>query len=499
MTQFAAVGGWLNVDLAALTAPSGPLRELSGAALEAAHLAHSTSDALVEITPQVAAGWGGSPGAAAAEAAISRYTGRFLTSAGILQHTSALMSDFAGRWQAWQQQAAAAVDDGNTASHQKFSAVLTPADPLAASAHSAGADEAGDKRAADNAIEMANSRLARLVRTVTDEADGLAAQLRAAAVTLADNWPDAVGPMPSSAAYHHYLAAGAAQSHALPTRPDGVGKWWANLNAAQQAALIAAEPRSIGNTNGLPAAARDRANQLALSQDLRQARDKVAASGGTWLAAGADPSAPRPARVLDQALRRAGYADAQTAAIKGAAAVEFQLAHLADQFPTGSPVPQAQLLIYDPAAFGGKGRAAIALGDVGEDQNIAVSVPGMTSDVPGYLDNQTSNAAHLWTASRQADPRAHTAVVAYIGYDAPGIDLGVTNVARAIDGGQWISDDLAGLAATRAPDHPAFVSVIGHSYGSATVADAFADHDAQADQVILIGSPGAGVPTPHRT
>jgi hypothetical protein len=53
-----------------------------------------------------------------------------------------------------------------------------------------------------------------------------------------------------------------------------------------------------------------------------------------------------------------------------------------------------------------------------------------------------------------------------------------------------LAQDVNGLWATHAESNPPHVSVLGHSYGATTVADAFAGSGMRANDAILLGSPG---------
>ncbi|MFD9130034.1 alpha/beta hydrolase, partial [Kitasatospora sp. NPDC059571] len=91
------------------------------------------------------------------------------------------------------------------------------------------------------------------------------------------------------------------------------------------------------------------------------------------------------------------------------------------------------------------------------------------------------------------------AAMVWLGYDAPpnhGLDprsAAVADDARARAGADGLNRFLAGLRAAR-PDPPAHVTAVGHSYGSLVVGLA-AEHSGGAglDDVVLVGSPGAGV------
>lgn len=151
------------------------------------------------------------------------------------------------------------------------------------------------------------------------------------------------------------------------------------------------------------------------------------------------------------------------------------------------------LFAYDPTAFGGKGRAAIAIGNPDTAKNTAVIVPGTSSSVKGgWLHDGHNDAINLFEQANAADPHNPTAVIAWMGYDAPnGFDdvQRISTPALARAGSASLAQDVNGLWATHlgAGQH---VTVLGHSYGSTTVADAFAMHNMHANDAVLLGCPG---------
>lgn len=150
------------------------------------------------------------------------------------------------------------------------------------------------------------------------------------------------------------------------------------------------------------------------------------------------------------------------------------------------------LFAYDPTAFGGKGRAAIAIGNPDTAKNTAVIVPGTSSSVKGgWLHDGHNDAINLFEQANAADPHNPTAVIAWMGYDAPnGFDdvQRISTPALARVGSASLAQDVNGLWATHlgAGQH---VTVLGHSYGSTTVADAFAMHNMHANDAVLLGCP----------
>jgi hypothetical protein len=263
--------------------------------------------------------------------------------------------------------------------------------------------------------------------------------------------------------------------------PDQVREWWQSLTHDQQWAIFFAAPGALGNRDGIPAWARDRANRVALDRDL-----------AAW--------SELDRRGLLTPDERLWYANALSA--------RDALDRMGDALDpvTGQPV-RTTLYTYDPAAFGGDGKVAIAAGDLDAADNVAVVVPGFGTDM-GSAEYQAARAVDLYTDARALDPHASNATMFWIGYDAPdnlpwghGADHGwdaadVLSEQAAARGGDRLADTLDGLAADRA-GHPAHVTVIGHSYGSTTTGVAATEHHLPVKDVVLVGSPGAGEGADH--
>ncbi|MBM0123942.1 alpha/beta hydrolase [Pimelobacter simplex] len=248
--------------------------------------------------------------------------------------------------------------------------------------------------------------------------------------------------------------------------PVQVRAWWEHLTDAEREAVIAAYPGVIGSADGLPADARDQANRVLLDDDLARLRAKE--EDGT-LSAG-ERTVLENAEAARKALAKAdGYVD-----------------------PTDGETPGGTLWLYDPAAFGGDGRVAVGVGDLDTAVDVSVQVPGITTemnDVGGYTDE----AIRLYESARYNGDGSSVATLFWLGYDTPEepIDVDTVTTGRAEDGGQRLADAVEGLRASRTDD-PAHLTVIGHSYGSTATSYAAVDHGLAADDVVLIGSPGAG-------
>lgn len=254
--------------------------------------------------------------------------------------------------------------------------------------------------------------------------------------------------------------------------PEEVAAWWAGLSEDEQLAVLAARPELVGSADGIPATVRDRANRLLLETDLdalelREERGEIL------------PADDR-------------------AALDNGRAARAALAQGAQEVDPVTGEPMVPLLhLYDARAFGGDGRVAIAFGDPDAADHVSVMVPGLTSNGTKAEGNAEA-AFHIYESARFSDPRSSVASIMWIGYDAPS-DMDSHTVAqedRAIEGGERLARYVEGLRASR-EGSPAHLTVVGHSYGSTTTAHAASDHGLDANNIVLVGSPGAGGGVDH--
>jgi hypothetical protein len=149
-----------------------------------------------------------------------------------------------------------------------------------------------------------------------------------------------------------------------------------------------------------------------------------------------------------------------------------------------------QLLVFDPRAFAGDGRAAIAVGDVDTADHVAFLVPGLDASLRESLPELVANAGLLVRETARAAAGTTTAAVAWLGYDAPTL-RGVLSDDAAEAGADLLAADVMAVQASRfVVPH---LTVIGHSYGSTTTGTALRDYVTGVDDAVLVGSPGAGV------
>ena len=305
----------------------------------------------------------------------------------------------------------------------------------------------------------------------------LAAQWERTAASMAGELSAAVGVIRRSA------NAGAGRpsgwrSSGPPTAggPEAVAAWWASLSWMEKALQMITAP-GLGNMDGIPAWVRDLANRAQMEADID--RLMLEEHRGTLTA--------EEAQVLDNARAAKAMLDSHEAFIDPL---------------TLEPVT-AQLYIYDPDAFGGDGRIAVAIGDLDTAAHIAVTVPGLLSDAGGLDPDKSEN---IYFEARHASGES-VAVLDWMGYDAPSnstsdggavdqiteaLDIaGVVNMSAATDGAEQLASDVAGINAMRGSNDP-HLTVVGNSYGSTTAAIAADEFGLEADDLVLSGSPGAG-------
>jgi uncharacterized protein YukE len=253
--------------------------------------------------------------------------------------------------------------------------------------------------------------------------------------------------------------------------PGVVAAWWAALPPVRRRVLLAAQPGQLGALDGLPLGLRDRASRAALALERERLAATRAALARRLAAAGGADAMARELLLLD--LVRVGRRRAALARLAAAGGL---------------------LLLFDPA---GDGRAAVAFGDPATAANVAVVVPGMGTTIDNFGRTLT-NAANLHAEVRDlyadqpaAAHAAHaTAVVAWLGYDAP-------DPAQAVDdrlarqGAPELRRFVDGLRTTHDGARP-HLTVSAHSYGSTLTGFAARDGRLAADDIAVVGSPGLG-------
>ncbi|MGV0837444.1 alpha/beta hydrolase [Mycolicibacterium thermoresistibile] len=235
--------------------------------------------------------------------------------------------------------------------------------------------------------------------------------------------------------------------------PDGatdteVNEWWDRLSEEDRERLITERPEWIGNLDGIPPTARDRANRNRL-ETLRN-----------------DPNLT--------AEERATLTEIDEALAPG----------------------DRQLLVVD---FDGEHpKVAIALGNVETADHVSVYVPGTGAvtydkpdagnDLPTYIEQsewlKTETEAVLREAGRSGET---VATIAWLGYEPPANVAQAASPHYADDNAPKLASFINGVNSSR--DSDPNLTVLGHSYGSLVASEAL-QRGTAADNVVFMGSPG---------
>lgn len=336
---------------------------------------------------------------------------------------------------------------GGTARVNIMPGLLPPSGLVAPNPNAAKAQDIADRvtKAVRTAAEI-DWRFTRVLRRLKAE-EGLKVPDR--------TWTDAAG----DAAAVRDAARGYLKSripHDAP--PAARGEWWAHLTDEQREEYLAVYPDQIGNLDGIPATVRDTANRDNLQLLIGKLEGRDDETSHVRLAG---------LREIDRQLR----------AVRR----------------TGDP-PMYLLGIGDE----GNGRAIVSFGNPDTSRNVATYVPGLNTALDtGFAEGDLKRVRDTAIGARYYD--SSTAAIAWLGYDAPQLPDGlhafaVAGDGRAEQGGDRLNGFVGGLSATNENSDP-HVTVIGHSYGSRTVGAAtqFGGGIPGADDIVLVGSPGAGV------
>ncbi|MEU9175207.1 alpha/beta hydrolase [Streptomyces sp. NPDC048420] len=251
----------------------------------------------------------------------------------------------------------------------------------------------------------------------------------------------------------------------IPDNSKDAAEWWKGLDPDQQRQYTTLYPDLIGTTDGLPSDVRDEANRLRLEQELNR-----------------------------QQKREIGV----LSAVEGSDERRHNLEVLKAELDKRDGAPEDKRLYLLNHDSGGDGKVVIAMGNPDTADNVAVQVPG-TGTTMDSTNSQLNRIEKLQLSARGADSTADTAVVYWLGYDAPEVPVTEawnTEVAdddRAEAGAQDLRDFTHGLRASHEGER-ANLTVLGHSYGSTTVgAAASGDGGLDADSIAVVGSPGMTV------
>ena len=279
--------------------------------------------------------------------------------------------------------------------------------------------------------------------------------------------------------------------------PAEVSAWWHALSDTERQECIERDPATYGNLDGIDMASRDKANRLVLHG--------YTDSGGNHVPGLIEKAEAAVAAAQDK-INNAGYQSPRESDLGAALRLDLEnaqhdleeLRRLDAQLQrTGADGAPTSLLVLDPS--GERLKAAVAVGDVDNAKNVATFVPGMGTNVHDSIERYVSTAMRLQdnTATVSQGNPSDTAVVAWLGYDAPQHDPSVASTEKAEAGAPRLNNFLTGIKSWRwEGGGDLHQTVVSHSYGSTTAGLAMKDIGAGVvDDFIYTGSPGAGTST----
>jgi hypothetical protein len=292
----------------------------------------------------------------------------------------------------------------------------------------------------------------------------------ASAISASDFAPAAstVPTMSAAAFTATYVGDLAAAASALTTMSSiQVAELWTAFPPGYRALLMTGYPAIIGNLEGVAYTDRATANVSRLAGLLTDTEESYRA-----MTAGSD------------------QVDGEAASTALATTVSRldAIKLLVDRYSPEAVAArlQPEYLITLQSAGSGPPRVAVAVGDVDTAAYVTVFVPGMNSSAL-ELDDYLRGAKRIQTAS------ADSAVILWIGGHSP-TALEVPSNDRAIEGAPLLAGVLAGYDAYRtAHGLSSQLSVVAHSYGTATASLALASGDYHVDDFVMLGS--AGIPS----
>lgn len=247
-----------------------------------------------------------------------------------------------------------------------------------------------------------------------------------------------------------------------------INAWWHTLAETLQHQLMGLA--GFGLLNGLPAAVRDQANRRSLATEKARLQEKLKDL----------PTSPLDLGGWEKTgnqLRRIEF-------------IEGQL-----QPRPGYPPPLLLGFVLT-----GQGRLIVSWGNPDTADITVTNVSGLTTHLE-TAGGDLGQARALWQQATKTSGDQSVASITWYGYDAPQLDPGLLDPGKSVAfegaaarGGAALATFQDGLHAAHEPSGTARAVVIGHSYGSLTTGHAATLRPGRlADDLILVGSPGAGV------
>ncbi|MQA63288.1 MAG: hypothetical protein GEU86_17760 [Actinophytocola sp.] len=237
--------------------------------------------------------------------------------------------------------------------------------------------------------------------------------------------------------------------------PQEIADWWKGLSEEEQDELIETNPSFVGNTDGISVEDRDKANRTLLEEKrgyLESERDRVQ----TELRGQRGPGAQGKRLQLQEQL------DAINGKLRGIKDIEARLAR------GDSASDDSDKYYLLKIQHSDDGQAIVARGNPDTAHNVASYIPGTGAEL-SKINGDLDRSDRMQDAAERSDPSKQTAVITYLGYDAPDGLSNATQQHYADSAANNLDRFQEGLRASH-EGLPSNNTVLGHSYGSIVAA-----------------------------
>lgn len=256
--------------------------------------------------------------------------------------------------------------------------------------------------------------------------------------------------------------------------PDQNKAWWDSLSDTAKVAILRDKPDLVRNLDGIPVVDRDAANRAVLHREI----DKLQTEASEI--ARRNPNDPHSPNQSDWPGKE--KLDEIKAKIAGLHTIEDRLNH------PGPGGKQTFLVGLDTT---NDGKVIVSVGNPDTAKNVATYVPGTGAEL-AKISGEMDRSERMFDSAREAGSPS-TAVVSWVGYDAPNDVLPNAMSADYADNAKQDLDRFQdGLRTTHDGD-PSHNTVIGHSYGTTVIGHAARDEHLAVDDIVFVASPGVGV------
>jgi hypothetical protein len=250
--------------------------------------------------------------------------------------------------------------------------------------------------------------------------------------------------------------------------------WWDGLSDTAKAAILRDAPDLVRNLDGVPIVDRDSANRAVLHREIDKLQAEATEISRT------NPNDPHSPNPIDWPGKE--KLEEINGKLNGLHAIEDRLNK------AGPGAKQAFLIGFD---VNGDGKAIVSVGNPDTAKNVATYVPGTGAEL-SKINGELVRSDRMFDAAKEAQSPS-TAVVSWVGYDAPDDVMPNAMSGDYADGAKKDLDRFQdGLRASHQGD-PSHNTMIGHSYGTTVVGFTARDEHLDVDDIVFVASPGVGV------